>query len=68
MTEPFSVAARLRSFRYAFAGIATLLREQHNARLHLLASFAVLGLGWFLELSRGDWLAVLLAPSPKDQA
>ena len=61
MTEPFSVAARLRSFRYAFAGIATLLREQHNARLHLLASVAVIGLGLALQISRADWLAVLLA-------
>ena len=59
-SERFAVSARLRSFRYAFAGVLTLLREQHNARLHLLATGAVVALAWVLEVSRGDWLVLLL--------
>ncbi len=31
----------MRSFGFACAGLATLLREQHNARLHALATLAV---------------------------
>jgi diacylglycerol kinase len=57
----FSVGERLGSFRHAFAGVITLLREQHNARIHLAATLVVLGLALSLDVSRGDWLALLLA-------
>lgn len=60
MTRSFSLAARLASFRHAFAGIATLLREEHNARIHLLATAVVLALAWQLQVSKGEWLALLL--------
>ncbi|MCZ6830060.1 MAG: diacylglycerol kinase family protein [Gammaproteobacteria bacterium] len=59
-SEPFSVAARLRSFVFAFAGLATLLREQPNARLHLLATVAVVVLALVLDVSRTHWLVLLL--------
>ena len=61
MSERFSLRARLNSFRHAFAGLATLVREQHNARIHLLATFLVVALGLWLELARADWIAVSLA-------
>ena len=51
----FSVAARLKSFRYAFAGFAFMLRTQHNAWLHLLATIAVIALGLALRVSADDW-------------
>jgi diacylglycerol kinase len=60
VSEPFSVAARLRSFGFALAGLATLLREQHNARLHLLATAGVVVLALALEVSNTHWLALLL--------
>jgi len=60
VTRSFSLAARLASFRHAFAGIATLLREEHNARIHLLATAVVLALAWQLQVSKGEWLALLL--------
>ncbi len=61
MKKPFSFNHRLASFRHAFAGIATLLREQHNSRIHLAATVAVIALGAYLDVSRQDWLALLLA-------
>ena len=60
MGEPFSVAARIRSFGHAFAGLRTLLTEQHNARIHLAATIVVLVAGLYFEVSRGDWLVLLL--------
>lgn len=57
----FSVAARARSFRYAARGIAALLRSQHNAWIHAAASVAVVGLGFFVGLSRSEWCLVVLA-------
>jgi len=60
MTAPFSVRARLRSFRHAFAGIGLLLRETHNARIHLLFTLLVPVLAAFLGVGRGEWVALLL--------
>ena len=51
----FSVAARLKSFRFAFAGIATMLRTQHNAWLHLIATVVVVAAGFALKVSDEDW-------------
>lgn len=40
----FSVADRLKSFEYAFAGIKTFLVREHNARIHLAATILVITL------------------------
>jgi diacylglycerol kinase len=60
VTEPFSLRARIDSFRHAFAGVAVLLREQHNARIHLCATVLVLALAAWLQLGRYDWVLLLL--------
>jgi diacylglycerol kinase len=60
VTERFSVTARLRSFRFAFAGVCTLLRDQHNARLHLLATLVVVVLAVLMEVSHTHWMVLLL--------
>lgn len=49
------------SFACAFRGIAGLLKSEVHARVHLAATVAVLILGWWREISRGEWLAVVLA-------
>ena len=43
--EPFSWAARARSFGFAFRGVVTLLATQHNAWIHAAATVVVVGLG-----------------------
>jgi diacylglycerol kinase len=58
--KPFSVTARVRSFGYALAGLLTLLREQHNARIHLLATVLVIALAAYLQVSRLEWSVLLL--------
>lgn len=60
MKQAFSIRARLQSFRYAFAGVRTLLAEQHNARIHLLATVLVIVAAAVVEVSAGEWLALLL--------
>ena len=61
MAEPFSLRARIASFRHAFRGVAVLLREQHNARIHLCATVLVLAMAAWLQLGRYDWVLLLLA-------
>jgi diacylglycerol kinase len=60
VSKPFSVTDRARSFRYAFSGVTTLLREQHNARIHLLAAVLVVAAAAYLEVNRIEWAVLLL--------
>lgn len=57
----FSLKARIKSFAYAFAGIAHLIRSQHNAWIHLLATGVVIGLGWFFSIPVSNWVPLVLA-------
>jgi diacylglycerol kinase len=53
--------SRARSFRYAFAGWWYVLRTQHNAWIHALLSTAVIILGLWLQITRYDWVILILA-------
>lgn len=61
MHQPFSFTARLHSFRYALAGLRTLLLTQHNAWLHAAATAVVVVAGLVLGLSRAEWCWLVLA-------
>jgi diacylglycerol kinase (ATP) len=52
---------RAKSFEYAFEGWWHVLRTQHNAWIHALVTFCVVGLGLWLGLSRTDWAILILA-------
>lgn len=52
---------RLRSFAYALRGLALLVRTQPNARVHLLATLLVCAAGAYLDLTRADWLWLVVA-------
>jgi len=57
----FSWAARRRSFVYAWRGVCTVLRSQHNAWIHAAASVGVVVLGVLLGVGRLEWLALIFA-------
>ncbi|MEJ0027886.1 MAG: diacylglycerol kinase family protein [Rhizomicrobium sp.] len=57
----FTVAGRLKSVRHALAGIAVMLRTQHNAWLHLAATLAVIAAGLVLRISAEDWRWLVVA-------
>jgi len=54
-------AALLRSFGYAYSGIAYLLRSQQNARIHAAITLVVIGLGIWLRLTGPQWAVLVLA-------
>jgi len=58
--EPFSLRKRIKSFSYAFAGIRVLLREEHNARIHLVAAAAAVTAGFLFGITPGQWMAVVI--------
>lgn len=51
---------RWKSFLYAFEGFLTIIREEPNFRIHILALALVTGLGFYFEISRIEWLFVVL--------
>ncbi len=58
--EKFSIGKRVRSFGYAFEGIRTLLRDEHNSRIHLAAMIVAIVLGFALGISATEWCVVAL--------
>jgi len=55
------VSREAESFACAFRGIAALLRSEVHARIHLLATVVVIVLGWWFEITAGQWIAAVLA-------
>ena len=58
--EKFSFSKRLASFKHAFNGLIILWREEHNARIHLITSILVLGAGYMLDVSKIEWMIIML--------
>ena len=54
-----SILKTLKSFRFAFHGIYLVVRFENNTRVHVLATLAVMALGFFLELSLIEWAIIL---------
>jgi len=49
------------SFKYAFEGLLSALKEEPKLIFHLLAAFLVILISGLLNISRTDWIIVVLA-------
>ena len=61
MIKPFSFTGRIRSFKYAFVGIWTMLKSQQNAWVHVFATVAVVTVGFVLGISPAEWCWLVIA-------
>lgn len=61
--HPNEFSARLHSFRYAWAGVRHMIRVENNAKIHLLATVLVIVFASWLEVSRMEWVVLILAMS-----
>lgn len=61
MNRPFTFADRFRSFGYAFQGVWHMLKSQHNAWIHAVATVVVISGGLALGLSPAEWCWIVLA-------
>lgn len=59
--KKFSLAARLKSFKYAFNGLKILIQEEHNARVHFFIALIVIVLGFIYSISIIEWMIVIFA-------
>lgn len=62
-SDSFSLTRRLASFAHALSGVAFVLRTQHNAWIHALATTFVIGLAFALRIDVRDgcWLVLAAA-------
>ncbi len=51
----FTWRARLRSFAFAIDGLRRMVRNEHNARLHLAATFVAVAVSIWLGIDYSDW-------------
>ncbi|MDA3926504.1 MAG: diacylglycerol kinase family protein [Kiritimatiellae bacterium] len=59
--KEFTIRNRIKSFRYAFVGLWTLLKTQHSAWCHVGLTAAVIVVGLYLDLSQPEWCWLVLA-------
>ena len=59
--KEFTVRNRIKSFRYAFIGLWTLLKTQHSAWCHAGSTAAVIVVGFYFGLSQPEWCWLVLA-------
>lgn len=58
--EAFSFKKRVKSFGYAFQGIAALIRDEHNSRIHVCVMLAVVMAGMFFGITANEWSLVCI--------
>lgn len=59
--QKFSIINRLLSFKHAFNGLSILIKEEHNARIHLVASIGVIIACLVFKISLYEWIAIIFA-------
>ncbi len=56
----FSWRKRAASFKYALQGVVTMVRDEHNMRIHLVAAVIAVAMGVVLHISAIEWIVVTL--------
>ena len=56
-----SLHYQIRTFRYAFKGLIWFLSSETKAWIHCLCAVTALLLGWVLNISRFEWMMIVLA-------
>jgi diacylglycerol kinase len=58
-----SIKQRIDSFKYAFNGLKLLIKEEHNARIHVFFAACALIMGVLLKISKNEWITILFCIS-----
>ena len=59
-SKKFSLKSRIKSFRFAFAGIWAMLKNEHNARIHLAAAIMAIIMGVILKINPIEWSLLII--------
>ncbi len=53
----------MKSVRHALHGVSYVLRSQHNAWIHAVATILVGAAGFFFQLTAAEWCCIVIAAS-----
>lgn len=56
----FSLKSRFGSFKFALNGLCSVLKNEHNSRIHLLVAIIAVVLGIILKLNRYEWSLLII--------
>jgi diacylglycerol kinase (ATP) len=59
-SDKFTFKSRFGSFRFAFNGIWSLLKYEHNSRIHLIAAIISLVMGIIFKLNLSEWSLLIM--------
>jgi len=59
--KKFSITDRIKSFGFAFEGIAVFFKTQHNAWIHLLAAIMAVAAGFYFRIASEEWCWIVTA-------
>lgn len=57
----FSFRTRIESFSYAFSGLQILIKEEHNLRIHLVATVFVVVASFVFKINKIEWLFIIFS-------
>ena len=59
-SNKFSLKSRFASFKFAFHGLKSLMKNEHNSRIHSLAAVVVIVMGIILKLNHYEWSLLII--------
>lgn len=59
-TDKFSFKSRFTSFKFAFKGLGALIKNEHNARIHLIAAIISITTGIILNINAFEWSLLVI--------
>ena len=59
-SNKFSLKSRFESFKFAFRGLRSLLKNEHNSRIHFIAAIAAIIAGIILKINMLEWSLLIL--------
>lgn len=59
--KPFSIEGRLKSFLYAFSGLKSFFKTEHNAWMHVAVSIGVVIMGSVFKVNNYEWCLLAFA-------
>ena len=59
-SNKFSLKLRFGSFKYAIRGFLSLLKNEHNSRIHFLAAIVAIAMGLILKINPFEWSLIII--------
>lgn len=59
-SKKFSLKSRIVSFKFAFHGLSSLLKNEHNSRIHLLAAILAIAMGISFKITISEWALLII--------